>query len=376
MLAKRVIGMEDQILTREKKNGEKSRNNIEPLKITESGQSNQEKGDIRRRNSQEDPVVVAVIPALNEDRFIGSLVIKIQQYVDRVIVVDDGSTDKTTQVAKMAGAEVLRHPSNQGKGQALKSGFHRAKELNADVVVVLDGDGQHRPSEIPRVVQPIIEEGVDMVIGTRFGEKKNAIPAWRQFGQHALTWVTNISSGVHSTDSQSGFRAFAARSLDNLYALGDGFSVESEMQFVAAENDLQIHEVPITCYYHEKGKRNPFLQGLQVLNGIYRLISRTRPLVFFGMTGLIFTILGLIGWGWVLETYNQSGLLALSFMLLSTLSIIIGVLFAFEGIILNVLHCMGANLIDKQLKAQPLVVRDNRKAEVGTSDLPEGDAYE
>ena len=250
--------------------------------------------------------IIAVIPAYREDRFIGSVVLKARTYVDHVIVVDDGSPDQTAIVAQEAGAEVIVHSVNQGKAKALTTGFQRALELGAGVVVILDGDGQHNPAEIPQVIAPIVEGRADMVIGSRFQGTKSKIPVWRQFGQHSLTLMTNVASGVASTDSQSGFRAFARAALSTFNISARGFSVESEMQFWAREQRLRIVEAPISVVYAERAKRSPIAQGLQVINGILQLVSQMRPLLCFGLTGLLITLFGIGVWYDIVRTYNAT----------------------------------------------------------------------
>jgi glycosyltransferase involved in cell wall biosynthesis len=288
--------------------------------------------------------IIAIIPAYNEDRFIGSVVLKAHQYAETVIVVDDGSSDVTAAIAEAAGATVVKHEQNQGKGVALNTGFSRALDLHPSVVVMLDGDGQHKPEEIPELIRPILRGQADMVIGSRFRDTKSKIPLWRQVGQHVLTFITNIASGVTTSDSQSGFRAFSYNALKTLQIKSDGFSIESEMQFWARKNNIRIKEASISCLYNEKAKRNPFKHGVEVLNGILQLISRSRPLFFFGSSGLLLTMLGTSGWWKILQIYNQTSQFALGYALVATLLLILGVLTAFEGITLHTLSRMTQSL--------------------------------
>jgi glycosyltransferase involved in cell wall biosynthesis len=284
--------------------------------------------------------VIAVIPAYNEDRFIGSVLLKIRPFVDKVVVVDDGSKDRTADVAREAGAEVIVHEVNRGKAAALQTGFNRALELDANAVVILDADGQHSPEEVPVVVAPVLAGNADMVIGSRFAGTKSDIPVWRQAGQHALTLVTNIASGVRSSDSQSGFRAFRPDALATLRISGEGFAVESELQFWAREQSLRVVEAPITVTYAEKAKRNPVQQALQVLNGVLSLVSQSRPLLFFGVSGLVIALLGVGFWYRIVQTYNLTGQLDLGPVILATFFITLGVLATFEGITLHTMRRM------------------------------------
>ena len=158
-------------------------------------------------------IIAAILPAFNEEISIGSVVIRTKCYADRVIVVDDGSTDHTAEVAELAGAEVIRHPENRGKGAALKTGF---ASLDGEMVIVtIDTDGQHDPSDIPKLVEPILKGEADMVNGSRYinGNKKDT-PFYRRLGQIVLDNATRLNSGLNITDSQSGFRAFASYTKD------------------------------------------------------------------------------------------------------------------------------------------------------------------
>jgi glycosyltransferase involved in cell wall biosynthesis len=289
------------------------------------------------------PRLVAVIPAYNEERFIGSVVLKACKHVDQVIVVDDGSQDDTVDIAQAAGAEVIRHGRNRGKGVALNSGLRRALILNADVIVVLDGDGQHFPEEMPVVLAPVLDGQADIVVGSRYLGGSGAVPRHRVLGHWAFTSLTNLTSGVRVTDSQSGFRAFSRRAVEAMRFSSNGFSVESEMQFLARERKLRLVEVPITADYMEKPKRPVVTHGLLVLNGLLRMVGQYRPLLFFGLPGLILLLAGL-AWGWwVVDIYRRAEELAVGYALISVLLTILGSLGLFAGIIL---HSVRALLLE------------------------------
>ena len=282
---------------------------------------------------------VAVIAAYNEDRFIGSVVLKTRHHVDHVIVVDDASTDQTALIAREAGAVVLRHETNSGKAEAVNTGLAEARKLNAHIVILLDADGQHNPGEIPTLVAPVESGNADLVVGSRFLGVRSPIPRWRILGQHALTMATNVASGVTLTDSQSGFRALSASALEAMsFRPQGGFSIESEMQFLIQEHRLTVEEVPVTMRYDEGPKRNPFTHGMQVINGIVALVSQHRPLLFFGGTGLLFSILGLLMGLAVINIYNQHEELAIGYALISIMLFIIGVQTLFTGMILHAIR--------------------------------------
>ena len=208
---------------------------------------------------------VAIIPAYNEEVALGSIILRTLQYVDEVIIVNDGSDDKTVDVAKLAGAEIINHATNLGKGEALKSGFSAIGD--ADVVVTIDADGQHNPDEIPSLIKPIIEDGADLVNGSRYmnGPEENT-PAYRRVGQQVLDNATNISAGIKVTDSRSGFRAFSPAACKCFRFYDTGFGIESEMLVDVAEAGLKIVEVPITVRYDVDGStKNPVTHGVGVL---------------------------------------------------------------------------------------------------------------
>jgi glycosyltransferase involved in cell wall biosynthesis len=288
-----------------------------------------------KKDSRSHPIV-AVIPAYNEERYIGSVVLKTRKQVDTVIVVDDGSTDLTAEIAEAAGAVVVRHEGKHGKGTALSTGFRRIRELDPAAVIMLDADGQHLPEEIPQILAPVLRGEADLVLGSRYlNGGDNGVPRNRIWGHWVFTTLTNVLSGLPVTDSQSGFRAFSRRAIENIRFSSDGFSVESEMQFLAKEHGLRVVEVPITADYVEKAKRPVVNHGLMVLNGVLRIVGQYRPLLFFGATGLIVLLAG-VGWGaWVVIIYQRTTQLAVGYALISVLLTIVGSLSLFAGVILH-----------------------------------------
>ncbi len=277
---------------------------------------------------------IALIPAHNEERFIGSLVLAARAYVDEVIVIDDGSQDRTVQIAERAGATVIQHQVNQGKAAAVNTGFNYVRWLTPAAVVMLDGDGQHSADDIPLVLAPILDGAADIVVGSRFLEVKSQIPAYRQVGQHGLTLATNLASGVQVSNSQSGFRAFSARALRELSFGQQGFSIESEMQFLAREHQLRVAEVPIKVTYAEPAKRNPLKHGMQVIDGIVRMASQTRPLLYFSLAGLSLFILGTLLGLYMVNIYARTHTLAVGYGLVTVLLCVVGVLLFFAGVLL------------------------------------------
>lgn len=289
--------------------------------------------------------IVVIIPAHNEERFIGSVVLKARQYADTIVVVDDGSTDATAEIAEAAGAIVLRHEHNRGKAAALNTGFGKAREMTPEVVVTLDGDWQHRSEEIPTLARPVLEDGADMVVGSRFLEVKNHIPGLRALAIRVLTLATNVGSGLGLSDSQTGFRAFSPRAIDAVTFRSSGFSVESEMQFLAREQGLKVVELPITSRYEDGPKRNPVPHWLQVFNGVLRLIGQYRPLLFFGLPGMTTLLVGMLWGARVVIIYRDTQTLAVGYALISVLLSIVGSLGLFAGVILHSIRGLLLELV-------------------------------
>lgn len=314
-----------------------------------------ESGDDRLPDSQAG--IVAVIPAYNEERFIGSVVLTARQFAQAVIVVDDGSADDTALIAQLSGAEVIRLPENRGKGAALNEGFARASILRPAAVVMLDGDAQHDASEIPLVASPVVRGEADIVIGSRFLGTRSAIPGWRRAGQHALTVITNTASGLTTSDSQSGYRAFSPRALEKLQFRSRGLAMESEMQFLARKAGLRVAEVPISVQYLDPSKRNPFLHGMQVIDSILTLVARRRPLLFLGVPGVLLMIAGLLAGLDVIQIIDTRHKVPFGTATLSALLVLAGLLLFIAAIILNTLeHFM------KRLEEQLLAVVGPRGA--------------
>jgi glycosyltransferase involved in cell wall biosynthesis len=282
-------------------------------------------------------MILAAIPAYNEEAAIGSVVLRAKQYADAVIVVDDGSSDATAAIAELAGATVIRHERNLGKGMALRNVFLRAREMNAEILVCLDGDGQHNPDEIPRLLAPIKNGGADMVIGSRFLDIHSDIPRYRRAGQKVLNTLTNSIAATKVTDSQSGFRAFSKKAIDSIALEEDGIGIESSMQRAADDSGLRIAEVPIMCRYdiEHASKMGSVRHGFSVINTLLKIVEERRPLFFFGSVGLGLVIAGVAMGFWVVEVYSRTGQFAIGTSLIGILLLIVGTLSVFVGLMLH-----------------------------------------
>ncbi len=279
--------------------------------------------------------ITAILPAFNEEVSIGSVVLCTRQYVDRVLVIDDGSTDRTAEIAELAGAEVIKHPANQGKGAALRTGFEAAS--GADIIITMDTDGQNDPAEIPKLVAPILAGEADIVNGSRYigGNDKNT-PAYRRVGQTVLDKATNLGSGLSITDTQSGFRAFAADTVNAFRFKQNGFGIESEMLIDAAKAGHRINEVEIGVRYDvDCSTEHPVSHGVRVLVKVLYDMEFNKPLYYFTVPGIVMGTVGILLGLSFLQSFYLGGSLMFGPTLLMIILTLMGSFMAFTGIILH-----------------------------------------
>lgn len=221
--------------------------------------------------------IYIVIPAFNEEKVVGQVVREVKKAgYDKIILVDDGSSDRTVKEAESAGATVLRHKINRGKGAAVKTGIEAAKLFNADVAVTMDGDGQHNPVEIDRLISKISQD-FDVVLGSRLLNRKE-MPTLRviyNFLGNLFTWYLH---GLWVTDSQSGFRAYSRKALDLIDTRSDRYEYDSEIIREIYRHKLKFTEVPVSVRYTKysmgKTEKQSFLNGLKtVARMIWNLLS-------------------------------------------------------------------------------------------------------
>ncbi len=288
--------------------------------------------------------ILVCIPAYNEAKSIGEIVRKAKPYATEVIVCDDGSDDDTYNVAKAAGAIVIRHPVNKGYGAAIKTLFYTARERNADVMVTLDSDGQHDPSQISRVTTPILDEGFDLVIGSRFLENndKKKVPAYRSLGIKTITRFAQLASYTSITDAQSGFRAYSKNALSKISLIEEGMAVSTEILVRAGEKNLTIKEVPITITYdvEDSSTHNPVSHGLGVLATVFRFISLRHPLPFYGIPGLALLVIAGFFMADVLNLFSSTRFVSTNMILISVGAAIIGVVLIVTGVILSTISAL------------------------------------
>jgi glycosyltransferase involved in cell wall biosynthesis len=282
------------------------------------------------------PKILVAMPAYNEEKYIGNLVLKAGQYADEVFVIDDGSTDGTAEIARLAGATVVRHQKNRGKGVAVQRILSEAKKSKADILVLLDADSQHNPDEIPQLIKPI-RDGYDLAIGSR-EEQSDKTPRYRRIGQKVLLFFTKFLCRERITDSESGFKAFSLKAVNELKLKESGFAIEAEMIASATDKHLKLIQVPISNIYTKDGSTlNPIRHGLGVLVRILVMISERRPLFFFGIGGIILTIIGILVGVRVLWVLSVDGVIQFGTAMISALFLIIGIFSIFTGIILHAL---------------------------------------
>ncbi len=289
---------------------------------------------------------VVGIPAYNEGKTIASMVLKAKRYVDEVIVVDDGSSDDTVELAEEAGAKVIKHEENRGYGASLRTLIHYARDNNKGPLVLVDGDGQHPVDEIPNLLEKILSGEADVTIGSRFlNEKdKKGVPLYRRFGIKILTSLSTRSLTFKNaegevkriTDGQSGFRAFSKDALKKINPKETGMGASAEILMEAKDANLDIKEIPISISYEgDTSTENPLKHGLGVVGSIIRYIETKHCLLTFGVPGLIAFLAGIyLGMRTVL-IYNQVGYWPVGHVFATVLLFFGGLTAGMTGLILH-----------------------------------------
>lgn len=206
--------------------------------------------------------VCAIIPAYNEEKYLAEVIKKTKNFVDLVVVVDDGSLDSTCRIADEFADFCLRHPINGGKGVAMKTGFLFAKQKDIDIVVTIDADLQHDAEIIPNFVETLEKKGADIVIGAR-GLGSSA-PIVYRFGNFVLNTTFRFLYGQKISDTQSGYRAFRMSKYDKFAWTSSGYDVETEMLTNARKHGLKLIEIPIATKYHNSYKGTTIFDGMKI----------------------------------------------------------------------------------------------------------------
>lgn len=276
------------------------------------------------------------IPAFNEEKNIAAIIVKLKKIADNVIVCNDGSTDATGIIAEELGAIVINHTKNQGYGAGIRSIFLKSKEIESDVLVTLDSDGQHDVDEIKKLIEPIENKKCDLVIGSRFLEDnvKN-VPNYRKIGINIITKVTNTTLKNKLTDSQSGYRAYNKKVISEITPSELGMGVSTEILIKASNKEFVIGEVPITVSYEgNTSTHNPVSHGTSVLFSTLKFTSIEHPLKFYGIPAAIFLIVGIIFVVWSIQIFSEGGRLVTNITLIGATMTILGVILSVAAILL------------------------------------------
>ena len=276
------------------------------------------------------------IPAYNEEKNIAPIIAKITEKGFSVILCNDGSIDMTEKIAQQMGAIVINHTKNLGYGGAIRSLFLKAKEMECDVLVTFDADGQHRIQDIDTVLEPILKNQADIVIGSRFlGKEVENLPKYRKIGINIITKLTNASLEKEITDSQSGFRAYNKEALQKINPSEYGMGVSTEILIKSSKADLRIVEVPIKILYEgETSKHHPVSHGASVIFSTMKFTAIEHPLKFYGIPGLILLITGLFFIVWTIQEFTNSRQIITNLALIGTGGLILGVMLLITSIIL------------------------------------------
>ena len=235
------------------------------------------------------------IPAFNEEKNIAKIIVKLKKIYDEIIVCNDGSTDLTGEIAENLCVIVINHKQNLGYGAGINSIIKKSKEIDTDILVTFDADGQHKVEDVKKVIEPIKNGDADLVIGSRFLSKtKEKIPEYRNIGINIITKVTNAGLKKKITDSQSGFRAYSKDLISKLDISDMGMGISTEILIKTNSLGFRIAEIPITILYEGKtSTQNPISHGTSVLFSTIKYTSIEHPLKFYGIPSLIFFVIGL-----------------------------------------------------------------------------------
>ena len=280
--------------------------------------------------------IIIGIPAFNEEKNIASIITKLMNITDSIIVCNDGSSDLTSQIAEKMGVEVINHEKNLGYGAAIRSIFLKAKELDGDILVTFDADGQHRIEDIENVTTPIINQEAELVIGSRFlDDSEKEVPQYRKVGIKVITKITNASIKEKLTDSQSGFRAYSKKVVDELNPSELGMGISTEILIKASSKNFKILEVPIKILYSgDTSTHNPISHGSSVILSTIKYTSIEHPLKFYGIPSVIFFIIGLSFTYLSAQYYAEIGRLNTNLTIVAAGTVLIAVVLLITSILL------------------------------------------
>ena len=280
--------------------------------------------------------IIVGIPAFNEEKNIAVLIIQLKKIADEIIVCNDGSTDLTSKIAEELGVTVINHEKNLGYGAAIRSIFLKSKNLDGDMLVTIDADGQHRIDDINKIINPIIDGESDLVIGSRFlDESEDEVPQYRKVGIKVITKITNATIKKQLTDSQSGFRAYSKKVLNELNLSELGMGISTEILIKASTKNFRISEVPIKIIYDgDTSTHNPISHGSSVLFSTIKYTSIEHPLKFYGIPSMIFFAIGVFFTYYSIEYYAEVGRLNTNLALVSAGSMLTAIVLFITCILL------------------------------------------
>jgi len=276
------------------------------------------------------------IPAYNEENNIAKIIVSLKKISDSIIVCDDGSSDMTSDIAEKLGVVVVKHKKNLGYGAAIKTIFDKAKEIDSEILVTFDADGQHRIEDIPIVIEPIKKEGIDLVIGSRFLKiESEEMPNYRKMGIKIITKVTNLSIKEKLTDSQSGFRAYSNRALKEIILTDEGMGISTEILIKSSRLGLGIVEVPIKVNYQgNTSTHDPVSHWTSVIMSTIKFTSVHNPLKFYGIPGIIFLLIGLSFVAWTIQVYAEQEEIITNISLIGIGLVVLGTILLMTAVIL------------------------------------------
>jgi len=276
------------------------------------------------------------LPAFNEEKNIASIILQLKKKYELIIVCDDGSSDLTSEISEEMGAVVVKHKKNLGYGSAIRSLFVKARELECDILVTFDSDGQHNVLEIHDVIEPILKNKADIVIGSRFlGKIEGNVPEYRKLGIKAITNLVNSNTEKKITDSQSGFRAYNKIVMEKIVPSESGMGVSTEILIKANKIKFRVSEVPITIRYKgDMSSQKTLSHGTSVILSTMKFISIEHPLKFYGIPGFIFLAIGLFFVVWTLQEFTETRRIITNISLIAIGSTIFGMLLTMTSILL------------------------------------------
>jgi glycosyltransferase involved in cell wall biosynthesis len=258
-----------------------------------------------------------------------------KKFVDKVVVCDDGSTDDTLNNAKLAGAEIISHKKNQGYGAAITTLFDYCRMQNADVMITLDGDGQHDPNQIPILLDTISQHSVDVVLGSRFLDNNTDTPGYRKRGIKIITSAANFGADFKVSDAQSGFRAYSKSAINAIHPTEQGMAVSTEILLKISNKGLSLAEVPITTSYDgDTSEQNPVPHGISVLMNTIKYVSIRHPIKFYGIPGFVSIIAGLVSSVLFLDAYLNDQVIFYGSLLGAVVLLLFGAILSVTAIIL------------------------------------------